>query len=94
MLKDLRNVGPAALADFKLLGIANIAQLKTCNADDLYQRLQTITNSVHDPCVWDVFAAAIHQAKTGEAKNWWAFTAERKARFRVHSKKLGVAAKF
>jgi Pathogenicity locus len=31
-----------------------------------------------DPCVYDVFAAAIHQARTGEAKNWWAFTGERK----------------
>ena len=80
-LKDLRNVGPAALADFKLLGISNIAQLKTCDALELYQRLQIITNSAHDPCVWDVFAAAIHQAKTGEAKNWWAFTAERKVKF-------------
>ena len=81
LLSDLRNVGPAALADFKVLGISNIAQLKNCDADELFQRLQIITGSTHDPCVCDVFAAAIHQANTGEAKNWWAFTAERKARF-------------
>ena len=78
LLSDLRNVGPAALADFKLLGVSTVAQLKTCKPDELYHRLQIITNSAHDPCVWDVFAAAIHQAQTGEAKNWWAFTAERK----------------
>jgi nucleotidyltransferase/DNA polymerase involved in DNA repair len=81
LLSELRNVGPAALADFKLLGISSVAQLKTCQPDELYQRLQVITNSAHDPCVWDVLAAAIHQAKTGEAINWWAFTAERKAKF-------------
>ena len=80
-LKDLRNVGPAALADFKLLGISTVAQLKSSDPDELYQRLQIITKSAHDPCVRDVFAAAIHQAKTGEAKNWWAFTAERKVKF-------------
>ena len=80
-LKDLRNVGPAALSDFKLLGISTVAQLKSCGPDELYQRLQIITNSPQDPCVRDVFAAAIHQAKTGEARNWWAFTAERKVKF-------------
>jgi hypothetical protein len=33
-----------------------------------------------DPCVWDVFAAAIHQARTGESRDWWTFTPERKRR--------------
>ena len=79
-LSDLRNIGPAALKDFAQLGIGSVAQLQTCAADELFTRLQIITGQKHDPCVWDVFAAAIHQAKTGEAKNWWAFTAERKQR--------------
>jgi hypothetical protein len=30
--------------------------------------------------VWDTFAAAIHQAKTGQALPWWHFTRERKRR--------------
>jgi hypothetical protein len=30
--------------------------------------------------VWDTFAAAVHQARTGEALPWWHFTAERKRR--------------
>jgi len=54
--------------------------LAACDADDLYRRLQIATGTRHDPCVWDVFAAAIHQARTGEALNWWAFTPVRKAR--------------
>jgi hypothetical protein len=79
-LKGLRNVGPATLRDFALLGIEKRAQLAQANADELYARLQHLTNSRHDPCVWDVFAAAVHQARTGEAKNWWEFTPVRKAR--------------
>ena len=82
-LSDLRNVGPAALRDFAVLGIETRAQLATADADELYARLQLLTNTRHDPCVWDVFAAAIHQARTGEARNWWSFTKIRKARHRL-----------
>jgi hypothetical protein len=79
-LSDLRNVGKAALADFAVLGIDSVEQLSACNPDILYCDLQMRTGHRHDPCVWDVFAATVHQAKTGEAQNWWAFTPIRKAR--------------
>ena len=78
-LRQLRNVGPATLKDLELLGIDSVEQLAKANPDELYLRLQEITQSKQDPCVWDVFAAIIHQAKTGEAKDWWAFTEIRKA---------------
>jgi Pathogenicity locus len=48
----------------------------------LYASLQSKTGQRHDPCVWDMFAAAIHQARTGEARDWWTFTQERKRRER------------
>ena len=79
-LSDLRNVGKATLADFAVLGIETIAQLRECEPDVLFLELQRRTGQHQDPCVWDVFAATIHQARSGEAKNWWAFTAIRKAR--------------
>ncbi len=79
-LSRLRNVGPAARQDFEVLKIVSVAQLAACDPDELYLRLQAETGTRHDPCVWDVFAAAIHQARTGEALNWWAFTPQRKAR--------------
>lgn len=79
-LSDLRNIGRAMLADFKLLKISSVAQLASCSADELYARLQEVSQTRHDPCVWDTFAAAIHQAKTGEALDWWHFTAQRKRR--------------
>lgn len=79
-LFELRNIGKAMLLDFKILGIATVSQLAQQNADELYTRLSKLTGGRHDPCVHDTFAAAIHQAKTGEALNWWAFTPMRKER--------------
>ncbi len=79
-LSELHNVGPATLADFTVLDIASVEQLSECDPDILYRDLQIRTGQRHDPCVWDVFAATIHQARSGEAKNWWEFTALRKAR--------------
>ena len=81
-LRELRNIGKAMLADFKLLGVTSVSQLAEQNVDELYTRLSLITVSRQDPCVHDTFAAAIHQSKTGEALNWWAFTALRKERQR------------
>jgi hypothetical protein len=79
-LAGLRNIGPAMLRDLELLGIRSVAQLARRNADALYLRLQRLTGKRQDPCVWDTFAAAIHQARTGEALPWWHFTRERKRR--------------
>jgi hypothetical protein len=81
-LGALRNIGAAMLADFKLLGVTSVSQLAEQDVDELYTRLCLITGVRQDPCVHDTFAAAIHQARTGEALNWWAFTALRKERQR------------
>ncbi len=81
-LLALRNIGPAARRDLELLGIATVAQLAKQNPDRLYARLQKRTGQRHDPCMWDTFAAAIHQARTGEALPWWHFTAIRKGKQR------------
>ena len=79
-LSDLRNVGKATLADFRVLGITTLAELAAADADQLFAELQRRTRQAHDPCCRDVFAATIHQARTGEALDWWAFTPERRDR--------------
>ena len=79
-LLSLGNVGPATFKDLQLLGIDSISSLAQADADDLYHRLQIITESKQDPCVWDVFAAIIHEAKTGEKTPWWQWTAIRKVK--------------
>jgi hypothetical protein len=60
------NVGPATYQDLQLLGIETINDLANACPDKLYTRLQKITDQPHDPCVWDIFAAAIHEARTGK----------------------------
>lgn len=79
-LLALRNIGPAMRRDFALLGIGTVKQLARCRADRLYEQLQALTGQHQDPCVLDTFAAAIHQAHTGEALPWWHFSRERKRR--------------
>ena len=84
-LLSLRNVGQATLKDLEILGIKKIEQLKNETPDNLYKKLEQITKTKHDPCVWDVFAAIIHEAKTGEKLPWWHWSKIRKKEnFRLH----------
>lgn len=84
-LLTLKNVGPATYKDLCRLGIKSIKQLAKADPDKLYSRLQKLTNTKQDPCVWDVFAAIIHEAKTGEKQPWWEWTKVRKARQRARN---------
>ena len=74
----LRNIGPAMRRDFALLGIGSVRRLARCHPDRLYAKLERLTGQRQDPCVRDTFAAAIHQARTGEALPWWHFSRIRK----------------
>lgn len=77
-LKDLKNVGKATLVDLALLEIDTVEKLARQDATFLFQELERRTNHRQNPCVWDVFAAIIHEAATGEATNWWEWTDKRK----------------
>ncbi len=77
-LIQLKNVGPATLKDLELLGLATVDELAQQDPTDLFHRLEKITQARQDPCVWDVFAAIIDEAKTGEGKEWWHWTKQRK----------------
>jgi hypothetical protein len=85
-LKDLKNVGKATLQDLDLLNIHTIEELAHRDATQLFEQLEKLTGKRQDPCVWDVFAAIIHEAKTGEATSWWTWTAKRKALQKVSNK--------
>jgi hypothetical protein len=80
-LKDLKNVGKATLADLHLLGIYTVEKLAEQDPRDLFQKMEEKTNAKQDLCVLDVFAAIIHEAKTGEKTAWWEWTCKRKAKF-------------
>ena len=77
-LAELKNVGKATLADLKLLDIGSVEELARQDATILFHELERRTKHRQDPCVWDVFAAIIHEAATGESSNWWDWTQQRK----------------
>ena len=78
-LRELANVGKDTLKDLEVLGIDTIELLAEQNPTFLFQELERRTQKQHDPCVWDVFAAIIHEAKTAIPTKWWEWTAKRKA---------------
>lgn len=78
-LEDLPNIGKAAAADLRLLGIARPEQLRGRDPYQMYDDLCRLTGSRHDPCVYDVFIAAVRYMEGAPAYPWWNYTAERKA---------------
>lgn len=88
-LEDLPNVGRAIAADLRMLGIRRPLQLKGRNPYALYERLNRVTGTRHDPCVLDTFIAVVRFVDGGPPKPWWAYTTERK---RVVSRRSTKAA--
>jgi hypothetical protein len=78
-LATLANVGRATLGDLETLGIRSRAQLARRDAYRLYEALCARTGARHDPCVIDVFLAAIEECRGAAPRAWWAFTPARKA---------------
>ncbi len=81
-LGDLISIGPAMLRDFELLGIRSVAQLARQNPKRMYERLSRVTTQRQDPCVLDVFCAAVAQARNprlpAERCQWWYWSRKRK----------------
>ena len=85
-LKDLTSVGPAFLADFELLGISSVADLRRRNPKRMYDELCRLKRQRLDPCCLDVFVAAVAQAKDPslpiEQRQWWYWSKIRKRKAR------------
>src|SRR5262249_16724974 len=82
-MRDLISVGPAILRDFELLSVHNMKQLARSDPRQLYRRLCRVTGERQDPCVLDVFCAAVAQARDphlpAERCLWWYWSRKRKA---------------
>lgn len=72
-LQTLPNVGPATASDLLRLGVTSVDDLSRRDPHELYERISAMDGVRHDPCVIDTYAAAIHAARTGEARPWWTF---------------------
>ncbi len=83
-IENLISVGPAMLRDFELLGIRSVKQLARQNPQRLFEKLCRMTGQAQDPCVLDVFSAAVAQARNprlpAEQCQWWYWSRARKAR--------------
>ena len=77
-LEELPNIGKAMARDLRLVGIHHPKDLIGKDAYKLYDELCRVTGDKHDPCVANVFLSAVNFMEGGDAKPWWAFTAERK----------------
>jgi hypothetical protein len=85
-LTDLVSVGPAMAADFRKLGVTTVAQLARQEPERLYGRLCKLSGVRQDPCVRDVFCAAVAQARDPKLpkaqRHWWYWSRKRKAAVR------------
>ncbi len=77
-LTELPNIGPAMAEDLRLVGIKQAKDLIKKDPYQLYELLCQKTAKRHDPCVIDVFLAAVDFMEGGKSAPWWNFTAERK----------------
>ncbi len=82
-LEDLVSVGPAIRHDFELLGVHSVAELARRDPQKLYDALCRKTRTRQDPCVLDVFRAAVAQARDPKLPlqqcRWWYWSRLRKA---------------
>ena len=81
LLEELPNIGKAMARDLLLIGIEHPQKLLGRDAFELYEKLCSISEKRHDPCVIDVFMSVIHFIEGGEALPWWSFTDKRKNSF-------------
>lgn len=81
--RDLISVGPAIEKDFALLGVKSVQDLAKRDPHKLYLQLCRKTQTRQDPCVLDVFRAAVAQARDpklpAEQCVWWYWSRLRKA---------------
>ena len=74
------SIGPAFAHDLIGMGFYSLKDLRNKNPAKLTDRLESQIGVWIDPCVEDQFRLVVHSANHRESKkNWWDFTAERKA---------------
>jgi hypothetical protein len=82
--RDLVSIGPKMERDFEKLGIRSVPHLARQNPERMYEKLNSLTGTRQDPCVLDVFCAAVAQARDArlpaEQCQWWYWSRRRKAR--------------
>ena len=79
-LQQIRNVGPAIASDLRLIGVSSPQDLLGKDPYKMYDDLCDTTGDRHDPCVIDVFNAAVRFMGGKPAQPSRTHTAERTRR--------------
>jgi hypothetical protein len=77
-LEDIPNIGKAIAKDLERIGVTHPKELVGQDPFALYGRLCEKKGVRVDPCVLDVFMAAVDFMEGGAAKPWWEYTGKRK----------------
>lgn len=78
--QTIPSIGPKFAHDLVSLGIYTVDDLVGKDGPMLFNELERKQGFWTDPCVEDQFWLAVHFANhPGSKKNWWDFTADRKA---------------
>ena len=77
-LEGIPNVGPSIAANLRLIGVSSPQDLLGKDPYMMYDDLCDTTGVRHDPCVIDVFIAAVRFMAGEPSKPWWKYTPERK----------------
>ena len=85
-LQKIPNVGPSIAANMRLIGVSSPQDLLGKDPYTMYDDLCLTTEVRHDPCVIDVFIAAVRFMAGEPAKPWWKYTPERKRQLAAKAK--------
>jgi hypothetical protein len=85
-LQQIPNIGPSISANLRLIGISSPEDLLGKDPYTMYDDLCDTTGVRHDPCVIDVFIAAVRFMAGERAKPWWKYTSERKRTLAVKAR--------
>jgi hypothetical protein len=85
-LQQIPNIGPSIAANLRLIGVLSPHDLLGKDPYKLYDGLCQTTGVRQDPCVIDVFIAAVRFMAGEPAKPWWKYTPERKRTLAARSK--------
>ena len=83
--EQIPNVGPRIAGDFRRLFVQHPHHLAGQDPYALYDRLNDLTGTRHDPCVLDTFIAAVRYMEGAPKTPWWKYTPERKRRLGTRS---------
>jgi hypothetical protein len=91
-LEQIPNIGPSIAANLRRIGVSAPPDLLGKDPYALYDALCRATSLRQDPCVLDVFIAAVRFMAGEPAKPWWKYTPERKRQLAAKAKEKSLPA--